>query len=210
MLFRSYDGSEFRGWQTQPGGGTVQDSLETALTQIAGVPIGVVCAGRTDTEVHAGIALGALGTAAGSIAQALFALRWWQFPLLLLGIFLVISGPSVFMAWLKFRKRTLGPVLEASGWAVNSLLPINIKMGRALTAMAVPPPNIERQAMLDPFRDDRGNSGCLWLCLLLTLLLGAGYWLWQSGSLDACLGIKPAAQVKKMIEIGRASCRERV
>lgn len=48
-----YDGSEFRGWQTQPGGGTVQDSLETALTQIAGVPIGVVCAGRTDTGVHA-------------------------------------------------------------------------------------------------------------------------------------------------------------
>ena len=113
---------------------------------------------------------------------------------------LVISGPSVFMAWLKFRKRTLGPVLEASGWAVNSLLPINIKMGRALTAMAVPPPNIERQAMLDPFRDDRGNSGCLWLCLLLTLLLGAGYWLWQSGRLDACLGIKPAAQVEKTVE----------
>ena len=52
-----------------------------------------------------GIALGALGTAVGSIAQALFALRWWQFPLLLLGIFLVISGASVFIAWLKFRKR---------------------------------------------------------------------------------------------------------
>ena len=90
--------------------------------------------------------------------------------------------------------------LEVSGWAVNSLLPINIKMGRALTAMAVPPPNIERQAVLDPFRDDRGNSGCLWLCLLLTLLLGAGYWLWQSGRLDACLGIKPAAQVEKTVE----------
>ena len=48
-----YDGSDFRGWQTQPGGGTVQDSLETALTQIAGVTIGVVCAGRTDAGVHA-------------------------------------------------------------------------------------------------------------------------------------------------------------
>ena len=48
-----YDGSEFRGWQTQPGGGTVQDSLETALMQIAGVPIGLVCAGRTDAGVHA-------------------------------------------------------------------------------------------------------------------------------------------------------------
>lgn len=48
-----YDGMAFRGWQTQTGGGTVQDALETALAQIAGVPIHVVCAGRTDAGVHA-------------------------------------------------------------------------------------------------------------------------------------------------------------
>ena len=48
-----YDGSAFRGWQTQPGGGTVQDELEAALAQIAGEPVPVVCAGRTDAGVHA-------------------------------------------------------------------------------------------------------------------------------------------------------------
>ena len=48
-----YDGSAFRGWQTQPGGGTVQDALEAALAQIAGQPISVICAGRTDAGVHA-------------------------------------------------------------------------------------------------------------------------------------------------------------
>ena len=48
-----YDGSAFHGWQIQPGGGTVQDSLQGALAQIAGVPIDVVCAGRTDAGVHA-------------------------------------------------------------------------------------------------------------------------------------------------------------
>ena len=48
-----YDGSAFRGWQTQPGGNTVQDALEAALQQIAGVPVEVVCAGRTDAGVHA-------------------------------------------------------------------------------------------------------------------------------------------------------------
>lgn len=48
-----YDGSAFRGWQIQPGGGTVQDALQTALSQIAGVPMDVVCAGRTDAGVHA-------------------------------------------------------------------------------------------------------------------------------------------------------------
>jgi len=48
-----YEGSAFRGWQTQPAGGTVQDALEAALWRIAGVPIKVVCAGRTDAGVHA-------------------------------------------------------------------------------------------------------------------------------------------------------------
>ena len=131
-----------------------------------------------------GIALGAIGTAVGSIAQALFSLSWWQFPLLLLGIFLIVSGPSVLLAWLKFRKRALGPVLEASGWAVNTQLPINLKMGNALTATAVPPSNIERQPLLDPFRDEKGGHGCLWLCLLLTLVLALAFWLWQQDKLD--------------------------
>ncbi|MBK8525014.1 MAG: tRNA pseudouridine(38-40) synthase TruA [Betaproteobacteria bacterium] len=48
-----YDGSGFRGWQTQSGGGTVQDALQAALSQIAGEPIQVACAGRTDAGVHA-------------------------------------------------------------------------------------------------------------------------------------------------------------
>jgi tRNA pseudouridine38-40 synthase len=48
-----YDGAGFTGWQSQPGGKTVQDALEAALSAIAGVPIRVVCAGRTDTGVHA-------------------------------------------------------------------------------------------------------------------------------------------------------------
>ncbi|HNN46776.1 MAG TPA: tRNA pseudouridine synthase A, partial [Azospira sp.] len=48
-----YDGGAFHGWQTQPDGRTVQDALEKALTEIAGQPISVSCAGRTDTGVHA-------------------------------------------------------------------------------------------------------------------------------------------------------------
>jgi tRNA pseudouridine38-40 synthase len=48
-----YDGSGFCGWQTQPDRCAVQDRLEAALTQIAGVPVHTHCAGRTDTGVHA-------------------------------------------------------------------------------------------------------------------------------------------------------------
>lgn len=53
-LTLAYDGAAFRGWQSQPGGGAVQDVLQEALQRIAG---GVKCpvqgAGRTDAGVHA-------------------------------------------------------------------------------------------------------------------------------------------------------------
>jgi tRNA pseudouridine38-40 synthase len=48
-----YDGSPFLGWQTQPGGGTVQDALEAALGGIAGEAVNLTAAGRTDRGVHA-------------------------------------------------------------------------------------------------------------------------------------------------------------
>ena len=50
----AYDGSGFRGWATQPGLRTVQADLEAALATALRLPeVRVVCAGRTDTGVHA-------------------------------------------------------------------------------------------------------------------------------------------------------------
>ncbi|MFN0163693.1 MAG: tRNA pseudouridine(38-40) synthase TruA [Burkholderiales bacterium] len=48
-----YDGTGFTGWQTQPAGTGVQDALERAIAAIAGHPVRLACAGRTDTGVHA-------------------------------------------------------------------------------------------------------------------------------------------------------------
>jgi tRNA pseudouridine38-40 synthase len=48
-----YDGRAFHGWQTQPGGHTVQDVLEAALAHVACGPVATTCAGRTDAGVHA-------------------------------------------------------------------------------------------------------------------------------------------------------------
>lgn len=50
-----YFGKAFHGWQSQAGGGTVQDALEAALAEVAGVPVGTMCAGRTDAGVHASL-----------------------------------------------------------------------------------------------------------------------------------------------------------
>lgn len=49
----SYRGSAYHGWQSQPDGQTVQDRLELALSRFADQPMRTVCAGRTDTGVHA-------------------------------------------------------------------------------------------------------------------------------------------------------------
>ena len=48
-----YDGAPFCGWQSQPSQVTVQEALEVAVARIAGMPTRLVCAGRTDTGVHA-------------------------------------------------------------------------------------------------------------------------------------------------------------
>lgn len=48
----AYRGQAYAGWQSQPGGNTVQDRLESALSQFAAVPVRTLCAGRTDAGVH--------------------------------------------------------------------------------------------------------------------------------------------------------------
>ena len=52
-LCLEYDGAGFLGWQSQRQTPTVQDTLETALSRVADHDVSVVCAGRTDTGVHA-------------------------------------------------------------------------------------------------------------------------------------------------------------
>lgn len=53
VLGVSYRGTGYQGWQSQPGGNTVQDRLEQALASFLAAPVRVMCAGRTDAGVHA-------------------------------------------------------------------------------------------------------------------------------------------------------------
>ena len=49
----AYDGTDFDGWQRQPGGGAVQNHIESALTQVLDMPLQLHGSGRTDAGVHA-------------------------------------------------------------------------------------------------------------------------------------------------------------
>ena len=125
-----------------------------------------------------GLALGAIGTAVASLANALFSLAWWELPLVFVGAFLLISGPSMVLAWFKLRKRTLGPVLEASSWAVNSQVPINLTLGKKLTDTAVLPPNASR-SFNDPLRVSSHWPLVLALVVGVAVAVVAG-WIWHT------------------------------
>ena len=111
-----------------------------------------------------GLALGAIGGV--FVTLGTFVTAHWYNILILIGfIVLVISGPSMLLAWLKLRKRNLGPLLNANGWAINSMVKINTTFGQTLTSRAQYPKVVSP----DPFADKKMP---LWKkCLLWFLVL---------------------------------------
>lgn len=126
-----------------------------------------------------GLAVGAIGTALASIAQSLLSLHWWQLPLVFVGIFLFISGPSVIMAWLKLRQRTLGPLLEASGWAINARLKINLFLGGQLTTKATLPRHASR-TLVDPMKKRNRKYWLIFWLAIITGIVVSGIWIWYN------------------------------
>ena len=92
------------------------------------------------TVAALGVALGSLGTAFGYFLKTIADIKAWQFPIAIAGIILVISVPSMILAWLKLRRRNVAPLLDASGWAVNARALVNVPFGGTLTALASLPP----------------------------------------------------------------------
>lgn len=125
-----------------------------------------------------GLAVGALGTALASVLTGLLSLKWWQLPIALAGMLLIVSGPAVIMAWFKLRSRNLGPILDANGWAINARARINIPFGTSLTQLAQLPANAER-ALTDPYAEKETPRS---LYVVLVLVLGAAlYGAWRMG-----------------------------
>ena len=111
-----------------------------------------------------GMALGMIGTALASLAEGIFALEWWQLLLSFMGILMIVSGPSMVLAWLKLRRRNIAPLLNANGWAVNASAKISIPFGETLTDVAKYP----KLRLKDPY----AKSGMpAWLKVLITLLV---------------------------------------
>ena len=113
-----------------------------------------------------GMALGMIGTALASVAQGWISLTWWQQIIVFVCILLIISGPSMTMAWMKLRRRNLAPVLNANGWAINADSIISVPFGLKLTEQ-VRFPFTKNPAKKNP-------AGKIFLVILLLIILGLG------------------------------------
>lgn len=128
-----------------------------------------------------GVAVSGLTAALGAILEAFFGLGIWM-PLGFLGLIAMISGPSMLIAWLKLRRRSIGPLLDASGWAVNSRARLTVPFGRSLTRVALLPEGADASAE-DPFEEKRFP----WKRLGLVCLVVFAGWSWYTARLDAYL-----------------------
>ena len=125
-----------------------------------------------------GMALAGIGAVLVAIGAAVKSLTWWQWLIIIAAVMLIISGPSCFIAWRKLRKRNLGPVLNANGWAINSQVLVNILFGKTLTSVAKYP----KIKLEDPY----AKRTPLWrkcLCWLIALLVVAFVVLYFTGNL---------------------------
>lgn len=126
-----------------------------------------------------GLAVGAIGTAMAAVLTGFLGLSWWEMPLAIAGLMLLISGPSMLMAFMKLRQRNLGPILDANGWAVNTAARINIPFGCTLTGTAELPSGAKR-SMRDPYADKKRPWKFYLFLVIVFAVLGA---LWQKGYL---------------------------
>ncbi|MCL4177329.1 MAG: hypothetical protein KJ072_06245 [Verrucomicrobia bacterium] len=186
----------------------VQDSAEAKVVAAAtAAPTDPAKTGPTKKEAFdvakfagifaaIGLAIGAIGGALAGLLGAFGKLVWWQMPLAIIGIMLLISGPSMILAWLKLRQRNLGPILDANGWAVNARAKINLPFGASLTGIAKLPPNSQRN-LSDPFAEKK--SGRNWLIAFLILVVAIGG-LWYFGLLNKYLPSLPKSPYLKKQE----------
>ena len=146
----------------------------TVTTADKGVPAApaLIPGSKVDvgTVAAIGVALGSISAVLVGIFGKFVDLGGW-IPVAVIGILVAISGPSVLIAWLKLRQRSLGPLLDASGWAINGRMRINVRLGGSLSQTAkVPRGALHR--LNDPFAEKNSKTyGIVGLLLAIVVLV---------------------------------------
>lgn len=128
---------------------TANVDANKAAPQPKKLDIGVVAA--------LGVAAGALGTFVATLLgyfSGIIKLGPLAIIAAFAGLLLLVSGPSLILAYIKLRKRNLGPILDAGGWAVNAKARVNVPFGKVLTHIATLPPGAQRD-LVDPYAEKK-------------------------------------------------------
>ena len=114
------------------------------------------------------VAIGSIGGALVGMFTKFMEKPLWQMPLLVIAVLLAISTPSMIIAWLKLRRRNLGPLLDANGWAINGMVKLNMSLGRALTKTARLPEGA--QLSLEDLYPDKNPRARIWFYSIVVAL----------------------------------------
>jgi hypothetical protein len=148
------------------------------------IDLGTIALLTTAFTAIAGIVTTILGHLAGifdhGLTYAIFA-----FAGIFIGVVLLVSGPSMVLAYIKLRKRNLAPLLDANGWAVNAKAVINVPLGQSLTQIAELPPGSQRD-LIDPFAAKKFPLALTVFILIVAGILALGLG-WYLGKLDPVL-----------------------
>ena len=109
--------------QTPPAAGQAAQPAPFDVARFAGIFAAI------------GLAIGSIGTFLTSLLSEVKEMHAWAL-LIVPAILIVVSGPSMILAWMKLRKRNLAPLLNANGWAVNADAIVNVLFGNTLTDQA--------------------------------------------------------------------------
>ena len=83
-----------------------------------------------------GIGVAMVGSAAAALMAAISNMTALQIAISIVALILVVSLPSVILTWFKLRKRDIGAILNACGWAINRPMRFSMKRARAFTICA--------------------------------------------------------------------------
>ena len=150
----------------------------TAATATAPAPApaksGMEGAVMASSVAAVGVAVGLVGSAIGGLVTLVTGIPLWKTLAGVCGVILAVSGPSVILTYFKLRARDMGPVLNASGWAINTKLPMTMRLGAEFTREAAIPVG-SKLKLTDPYKDSNVGRNIFLAIVALAILAFAGY-----------------------------------
>jgi hypothetical protein len=128
-----------------------------------------------------GVGIGMMGAAFAGLFGLVAGLPWWKTAIAVVAVLLAVSLPSVILTWFKLRRRDLGAILNAGGWAANRPLRFSNGLAREFTRLAVLPPGA--YAARDPYSRTPWKAIIATILVALAILLG---WAWKTERWPFC------------------------